>query len=213
MSNRFEALQPPRWEANKTAWLLSFIDLTSIMVGFFVLLFSTQTIDRQLWTDVSGSFKAAFAPQAGGVMPVIPDGMNNAFVVASGTPSGLGYLDSLLHQHVGVDAVWGALVAKGQTTPQAVEMYYDVPAAALPPAAPAAEAAWQRLAAVVRSWKNPVIVRAVVPAQVSVVARNAAAWQAVQAAQRLGGAGGGDVRAEVRTGPVSAFHLVVEARR
>lgn len=142
----WQDIQAPKWEANRTAWLLTCVDLTSLLVGFFVLLFSTQTLQRDQWQAVTGSFQAQFAPQVVAV-PMVPSGGDNAVVRVTGVKSGLAYLDTLLHQRMEGDPVWGALTAQDRN---ASELLYPLPPAELD------DAIWGRLGGVLRGWKNPI---------------------------------------------------------
>ena len=159
-------IQPPKWEPNRTAWLLTCVDLTSLLVGFFVLLFSTQTLQRDKWQAITGSFQAQFAPRRA-LVAVVPDGSDNAVVRVTGVKSGLVYLDTLLHQRMQGDPVWATLSAEQGSTGQ--DMRY-VLAESIP------DDAWGRLGAVLRGWKNPVGIRisisrgGVVPAMQKAVA-------------------------------------------
>jgi hypothetical protein len=200
-------VKAPKWEPARTAWLLTCVDLTSLLVGFFVLLFSTKTLDTNSWQAMTGSLQAAFAPRIAAVA-VVPDGMPNALVVAPGVRSGLGYLDTLLHQRLEADPVWGSLMAQSKSAGQS-EMTYLLPDEVLDPAQPNAVAAWRRLAVAVRGWKNPIEVRANVVADSDLAAAMA---RSVALAGILAAAGGADVSAEVRKAEHQSFQLVVRAQ-
>lgn len=146
----------------KTAWLLSFIDLTSILVGFFVLVFATQTMEQEAWRNVTGSFRATFAPPLTAAAVVVPSGNPNALAVVKLQREALIYLDSLLRGQLATDAVWGGLVGEVQDEGDGRVMVYKVDGRLLDVAEPSARDAWLRLGGVVRSWKNPVAVRWVV---------------------------------------------------
>jgi hypothetical protein len=208
---QLDAVKPPRYEASRTAWLLTFIDLTSILVGFFVLIFSTQTIDRKTWTDMTQGFHAAFTQQQGIVVPVTPDGVNNALVVTTGITSGLGYLDALLHQQLGKDPVWGRLVAKSTGNRWTREMYYDLPQGLDDLKQADTEKAWRRLGEVMRGWKNPIIVRYVVSQDTSAKEMAAVTQRAVALAALLNRSGIGRIVGEVRVNGTPGMYLVVEA--
>lgn len=154
-------VEMPKWQPNRTLWLVSFVDLTALLVAFFVLLFSTQTLQRDKWEAVTGSFQQQFARRET-VVPVIPDGGDNAVVRVTGVKSGLAYLDTLLLQRMQGDAVWGGLQAARQQGELGGELRYALPQAALE--GTGAHDAWMRLAGVIRGWKNSVGVRVSAPA-------------------------------------------------
>lgn len=199
-------VRAPKWVPSRTAWLLTCVDLTSLLLGFFVLMFSTQTMDRNAWQAVNGSFQSRFADKIT-VMPVVPDGSANALVVVPGVRSGLGYLDSLLHQRLAADAVWGGVMA--DVRGEATEMSYSVPMAARKADESAVAAAWRRLADAVRGWKNPLLVRVVVASEAD---WEDAARQAWDLAAHLRAAGVMNVAADVARGSNPDVQLVVLAR-
>lgn len=196
---------------NRTAWLMSFIDLTGILVGFFVLVYSTQTIDRASWQSVAGSFQAAFAPNPLAVVPVNPQGANNALQVVAARRDSLPYLDSLLRLRLKNDPLWRQLNGRELRTAGEHVMLYPLPSDVMDPADPAARAAWKRLADVVRGWKNPVAIRVTVPPQdMPRLTQNAA--RAIALARILGESGVNQVAGEVVSGNIGAIELVVKAQ-
>src|SRR4051812_10920108 len=74
----WDDIQAPKWQANRTAWLLTCVDLTSLLVGFFVLFFSTQSLQQDQWQALNGGFQARFAPSTAVVVEAVPDGVDNA---------------------------------------------------------------------------------------------------------------------------------------
>jgi chemotaxis protein MotB len=42
-------------------WLLTFADLVSLLITFFVLLYSMKVVDVQRWDEIKGSFSGAFS--------------------------------------------------------------------------------------------------------------------------------------------------------
>lgn len=200
-----EVKGPSKGHASKTAWLLSFIDLTGILIGLFVLMFSTQVIDRGAWTELTGSFQAAFNPQVA-VMKVMPQGQANAMEVVTVKKDVLPYLDSLLRSRLKNDAVWGDLQGKVVEGRLGREMVYDIPAAALELDKPEAVKAWQRVALVVRAWKNPVMVRAQVAEGGDMASGAKAAAALAQALVQNGAVG---VAGEVVSANMGGIKLVV----
>jgi len=203
----WQDVQAPRLPPSRTLWLVTTVDLTGILLAFFVLVFSTRTLDRDAWHAANGSFRAAFAAQEA-VVPMVPDSVGNALVVTPQVSSGLGYLDTLLHQRLRGDAVWGDLVLEDRLDIQAQDMRYALPAAARGDSVEAVEA-WRRLAAVVRRWKNPVAVRVVAPSADGL--RDAAA-EAIRYAGFLTRDGVPGVAAEVTVGPQAGAELVVRVQ-
>lgn len=196
---------------NRTAWLMSFIDLTGILVGFFVLVYSTQTIDRASWQEVAGSFKAAFAANPTAVVPVTPQGSNNALQVVAASHDVLPYLDSLLRLRLKNDPLWATLKGRTLTTGEHV-MLYALPPDSLDVADPQVKAAWTRLADVVRGWKNPVAIRVTVPPlEQPLLLKNTT--KAITLARILAESGVSQVAAEVVSGKMAAVELVVKAER
>ena len=57
MSDFEEAPQP---EPANMAWLLTFADLVSLLITFFVLLYSMKVVSSQTWDELVGSFQGAF---------------------------------------------------------------------------------------------------------------------------------------------------------
>ena len=43
------------------AWLLTFADLISLLITFFVLLYSMKVVDTQKWEEMKGSFAGVFS--------------------------------------------------------------------------------------------------------------------------------------------------------
>lgn len=200
-------VQAPAWQPGRTAWLVTFVDLTGLILGFFVLMFSLQTLDRNSWEAMAGSFQAAFAPKVA-VVPVTPQGLNNAVVVVTGVKSNLSYLDSLLHQRLGDDPVWGQLAAETAGVGASSEMVYVLPAAVVDGDGRGNIGAWRRLGDVVRGWKNPLAIRVVVTKE---------NWregteQATSLASMLAHVGVVGIVGEVRAGEVSRVELVVRAQ-
>ena len=60
-----EASQPPatRADTGAPAWVITFADLMSLLLAFFVLLFSFSELDKQKFKELSGSMREAFGVQ------------------------------------------------------------------------------------------------------------------------------------------------------
>jgi chemotaxis protein MotB len=54
---------PPKRQAGIPAWVLTFADLMSLLLAFFVLLFSFSEMDQQKYKQVAGSMRDAFGIQ------------------------------------------------------------------------------------------------------------------------------------------------------
>lgn len=54
---------PKKVSAGAPAWVLTFADLMSLLLAFFVLLFSFSEMDKQKFKELSGSMKDAFGVQ------------------------------------------------------------------------------------------------------------------------------------------------------
>lgn len=197
-------LKTSRYQPSRTAWLISFIDLTSLMVAFFVLMFSMQTLEREKWEAISGSFKSKFASRDV-VVESVAEGVNNAEIRTSVVRSGLGYLNVLLQQHLEKSPGWSGLRGEEKQGVRGSEMVYSIAAHTQDPQA--AKAEWEALGAALRGWKNPVGVRVSAP-QAHLAA---AAQQAQKLALILNATGVDNAFAEVVEGE-PAVHLVVRAK-
>lgn len=161
MTELWKELSPVKHEEPISRWLLTFTDLVSLLMGFFVLLFSTKEIDSSRWEALSGTFQDSFSAQHA-VVYVRPDNQNNAAKKPiKGADDQLTYLDSLLQQRLASDAVWAPILK-----PVLVggELRY-----ALPPAWVDGEdgavavgvSALGQLAREVINWNNTAVVRLV----------------------------------------------------
>ncbi len=193
-----------RYQPSRTAWLISFIDLTSLMVAFFVLMFSMQTLERETWDAMAGSFKSKFASRELVVEQVATD-VNNAQIRQNTVRSGLGYLNVLLQQHLEKSPGWSGLRGEEQYGVRGSEMVYSIAADKQSPQD--AKAAWEALGAALRGWKNPVGVRVMAP-QADLAK---AALQAQQLALILNATGVESAFAEVVEGS-AGVQLVVRAK-
>lgn len=200
-------VQIPKYTPSRTAWLLTCVDLTSLLVAFFLLLFSTQTLQLDKWEAVTGSFQQQFARQAA-VVPVVADSATNAVVHVTGVKSGLAYLDTLLGQRIKDDAVWSGLRSGVNSAAAGQDLGYVLPPVVME-TSPANDAAWGRLGSAMRGWKNPVGVRVTAP--------KSETWKVskkvMELAGKLTGAGVSGVFAEVQVaeGKPAMYELVVRA--
>ena len=86
------------------AWLLTFADLVSLLITFFVLLYSMKEVDQSRWDVINGSFQGVFAVQEALVFQA-PTEFKNADVQLSFQGDSLPYLETLLHTEVKYDDV------------------------------------------------------------------------------------------------------------
>jgi flagellar motor protein MotB len=143
---------PPRW-------ILSFVDLTGVLVAFFVLLFSMRSPDLGRWQQLQNAMHKAFTSR-----PIVLDGqqepggrMNAITPPAYVKSDGALYLQQLLQRRLQNDPLWG--MVEGRVSGNG----FNLP---LPPSlftengtgialTPAGDAAISRLAEVIRNWSNP----------------------------------------------------------
>ncbi|GAB6043660.1 MotB family protein [Endothiovibrio diazotrophicus] len=64
MSDEDDDQPPKKCPPGPAAWIMTFADLMSLLLAFFVLLFSFSELDKQKYKQVSGSMKDAFGVQA-----------------------------------------------------------------------------------------------------------------------------------------------------
>jgi chemotaxis protein MotB len=189
------SLNAPKQQIPEQAWMLTFADLTSLLLCFFVLFYATLTIDKPRWQTLVGSFAATFAPRTLAVS-LTPTGQGNAMPVVA-TRRALAYLDNILRQRLRADPTWSGLV--GYEVPAENLYRYILPAELTDPANPVARAAWRRLGEVMFNWRTPVAVRIEVPEGGNWGAASSRAWALAELAR----AGGGRVTAEVVRGTMA----------
>jgi hypothetical protein len=93
-----------------TRWLLSFIDLFSVFLAFFVLMFAMQSIDKGKWQQFSGAMRGSF-PTAQTQQVILPDGQPDLTYRPKPLLDGLSYLSSVITQQTG--DTWRGQVAQG----------------------------------------------------------------------------------------------------
>ena len=76
-------------------WLLTFADLVSLLITFFVLLYSMKVIDTQRWDEMKGSFSGVFSIREAIVFHQ-PDKTTTVEKVDSATADNLDYIQSLM---------------------------------------------------------------------------------------------------------------------
>ncbi|MFZ2587060.1 MAG: flagellar motor protein MotB [Alphaproteobacteria bacterium] len=187
MAELWKDLQPPKKEEPISRWLLTFTDLVSLLMGFFVLLFSTKELDTQRWQDVSGSFQDTFSAKHSAEWQP-PKGVNNAEKKAiKGADDQLTYLDSLLQQRLGEHEVWKDILKPVMV---GSELRYQLPQAWVDGdvgAASVGVTGMGPLAREIQNWNNTATVRLVGVPTAGALANLAALYGAVV------GQGGGAV--------------------
>lgn len=63
MASNCDCPQPPKCPTGVAPWVLTFADLMSLLLAFFVLLFSFSEMDQQKYKQVAGSMRDAFGIQ------------------------------------------------------------------------------------------------------------------------------------------------------
>ena len=86
------------------AWLLTFADLVSLLITFFVLLFSMKTVDESQWDVLKGEFIGVFSREASNVV-VKPQDYSTTEVIASFPAESLPYLQNVLRVEFRRDAI------------------------------------------------------------------------------------------------------------
>lgn len=99
MSDDVQKPEPPNM-----AWLLTFADLVSLLITFFVLLYSMKTVDESRWDMIYGSLTGVFAPKEA-VIFVHPEEFKSAEVINVQSADDLLYLESILLQTFNTDRV------------------------------------------------------------------------------------------------------------
>ena len=87
-----EVQQP---EPPNMAWLLTFADLVSLLITFFVLLFSMKTVDESQWDVLKGTLIGVFSREESKVV-VRPEDYNTTEVIAQFSAESLPYLQNVL---------------------------------------------------------------------------------------------------------------------
>lgn len=86
---------------SRQAWMLTFTDLVSLLLTFFVLMFSMSQLEIERWRAVAASLSASLAMPASGIAP----GEQARFAITTASPRpalDLDYLSSVLKQNLGV---------------------------------------------------------------------------------------------------------------
>ena len=151
------------------AWMSSLVDLMTLILCFFVLLFALRSVNLEKWEVLRQAFRDTFAHQEQDIVvsEQPQDRLDAEKRVRPPLADGLRYLDSLFMRQLKNDDVWGVLKAK--IDPQGRWLDYKLPAAFSVDDV-------HRLGRVMVRWDNPL--RLVV---------KASAARAPEAMQRAGG--------------------------
>jgi chemotaxis protein MotB len=85
-----------------TGWMVTFTDLISLMLTFFVLVFSMSTIDIVRWNEIINSLSQSLAPTAKKVKPSTTASFKNATLFRK-QATNLDYLTSVLNEVLAKD--------------------------------------------------------------------------------------------------------------
>lgn len=87
--------EKPKAAAETPAWMLTFADLVSLLICFFVLLYSMKSVDESLWKKISGSFAGAlnYSQKFKQVSPNNESGVEAEQILNS---DGMEYIESIL---------------------------------------------------------------------------------------------------------------------
>ncbi|HYH38154.1 MAG TPA: flagellar motor protein MotB [Azospirillum sp.] len=91
-------------EARKTIWLVSFTDLMSLLLAFFVLMFSMTEPQVQRWTKMAQGLSTRSTATGPSDAPPVPSAAFNAATIETELAINLDYLGALLHGQVAESA-------------------------------------------------------------------------------------------------------------
>lgn len=92
-------MAPRRPAISRQAWMLTFTDLVSLLLTFFVLMFSMSQLEIERWRAIAASISASLAMPAAGTAPREPARL----AIATGSPRralDLDYLAAVLRQNL-----------------------------------------------------------------------------------------------------------------
>jgi chemotaxis protein MotB len=101
-----DALVKP--EPPDMAWLLTFADLVSLLITFFVLLYSMKVVDESRWDVLKGALSGVFAREEA-VVVIHPEEFDSSQVLTQFPADSLPYLENVLKVEFKNDPVLGAL--------------------------------------------------------------------------------------------------------
>ena len=99
-----DAVKKP--EPPNMAWLLTFADLVSLLITFFVLLYSMKTVDQSQWDILRGALEGVFADEEA-VVVIHPEEFKSVDTIQSFPADSLPYLENVLKTEFRLDPVLG----------------------------------------------------------------------------------------------------------
>lgn len=173
---------------SQLVWFMTFADLVSLLLAFFVLLFAMKDLDQSRFKEITSGFKGAFSSKQAVVARYAEEMRPSENEVKVRNKDVLGYLDGLLMSRLRGDPMWEGL--KAEKTPLG-ELAYVLPMEKLMAEnafSPEGKEAVARLSAMLRKWDNVVVLRAVAatPEEAVPLLAKAIALQAEMAAHGVG---------------------------
>ncbi len=88
-------IAPPKPEPPNMAWLLTFADLVSLLLTFFVLLYSMKAVDQSQWDVIRGALSGVFSEEEATVI-IHPDEFSMVETITQFPADSLPYLANVL---------------------------------------------------------------------------------------------------------------------
>ena len=118
-----EAAHIEHMEAKLSAnWVVSFIDLMSLLMAFFVLLFSMSTVDEARWNAMTDTLSRSLRPEASGHKKPEQQIVGKELKVATD----LGYLSALLEAQAAASATLAGLSVHALESRTVISLPSDV---------------------------------------------------------------------------------------
>lgn len=95
---------PPPPEPASMAWLLTFADLVSLLITFFVLLFSMKEVNEGQWAELVGIMDSMFSPRDP-IVDTRPDAMETVEDVQRIEADNLTYIQNILITRFATDPI------------------------------------------------------------------------------------------------------------
>jgi chemotaxis protein MotB len=105
---------PATPEPPDMAWLLTFADLVSLLITFFVLLYSMKVVDQSRWDVLKGAFSGVFA-QEEAVVIIHPEEFDSSQILTQFPADSLPYLENVLRVEFKNDPVLSTLESSYDT--------------------------------------------------------------------------------------------------
>lgn len=164
----WEDIQSAQQRNAGAAWLLTFTDLIGLLLCFFVLIFSTKTLDVRAWDTFRGTMRGTFS-KAEAIELQRPDQLNNADELAKASQSVLPYLEKVFARRVADDVVWASV--KGSYDKKTDQLVYELPRVLWDKdrLSVVGAAALDRIAAQMRNWRNTMVLQVKINGDTDVV--------------------------------------------